>query len=55
VYMLCLTNNFEQEWNVHALERLGYGKSINDCNGNWKQVIADALKIPIRPIAARAI
>lgn len=25
IYMLCLTSHFEQEWNVQALERIGYG------------------------------
>lgn len=29
VPILCLTDNFEQEWNVHALVRAGYGQSIN--------------------------
>lgn len=30
VPMLCLTSHFEQEWNVHMLERNGFGRSIND-------------------------
>lgn len=29
VYMLCLSSNFEQEWNIDALERNGYGKSAD--------------------------
>jgi UDP:flavonoid glycosyltransferase YjiC (YdhE family) len=33
VFMLCLTSHFEQEWNVQALERLGYGKSAD----RWKE------------------
>ncbi|HZG01243.1 MAG TPA: hypothetical protein VEY71_09580 [Chitinophagales bacterium] len=55
VYMLCLTNNFEQEWNVHALERLGRGKSINDANGNFKQIIDDALKVSPQTHSAQVI
>jgi UDP:flavonoid glycosyltransferase YjiC (YdhE family) len=30
IFMFCLTSHFEQEWNVHALERIKYGKSAND-------------------------
>jgi len=30
VFMLCLTSHFEQEWNVQMLERLNFGRSIND-------------------------
>ena len=29
VYMLCLPAHFEQEWNIDALERNGYGKSAD--------------------------
>jgi len=29
VYMLCLSSHFEQEWNIDALERNGYGKSAD--------------------------
>lgn len=30
--LLCKTNNFEQEWNVEALERLKVGKSLDSTN-----------------------
>lgn len=30
VFMLCFTSHFEQEWNLHALERNNIGKSINN-------------------------
>jgi UDP:flavonoid glycosyltransferase YjiC (YdhE family) len=30
IYMLCLTNHFEQEWNVHQLEKNNFGISINE-------------------------
>ncbi|MBA3649296.1 MAG: hypothetical protein H0W62_12230 [Chitinophagales bacterium] len=50
VYMLCLTSHFEQEWNVQALERIGYGKSMNDYEiKDWKEVINDAIKIKVPP------
>jgi hypothetical protein len=38
--MLCLTSHFEQEWNVQALERKGYGVSANEFNAtDWKKNI----------------
>lgn len=43
VYMLCLTNNFEQEWNVHALERMRMGKNVSRFNGDWKTLIEATL------------
>jgi len=50
VYMLCYTSHFEQEWNVHALERIGYGKSINEINiQEMKSVIAESLSIKKEP------
>ena len=50
VYMLCLTSNFEQEWNVQALERIGYGKSINDINNHEiKALISESLSIKKEP------
>jgi UDP:flavonoid glycosyltransferase YjiC (YdhE family) len=30
VPLLCITSHFEQEWNVHGLERLNLGRSVND-------------------------
>ena len=40
VYMLCIPNNFEQEWNISAMERNGYGKAA-DCfkDSEWKNHI----------------
>ena len=32
IYMLCMTSHFEQEWNVHALERNNLGTLINQVN-----------------------
>jgi UDP:flavonoid glycosyltransferase YjiC (YdhE family) len=44
VYMLCLTAHFEQEWNVHALEKHGYGKSADNFNpDDWKREITSAV------------
>jgi UDP:flavonoid glycosyltransferase YjiC (YdhE family) len=44
VYMLCLTANFEQEWNVEALENQGLGRSAdNFCLEDWKSEINMAL------------
>ena len=43
VYMLCLTNNFEQEWNVHALERMGFGRNVSGFNGDWRTLLDNAL------------
>lgn len=42
VPMLCLTSNFEQEWNVQMLEKFGYGKSIH---GDPKGEIDRALQV----------
>jgi len=37
VYMLCLSSHFEQEWNIDALERIGYGKSADKfTEQDWK-------------------
>ena len=50
VYMLCITSHFEQEWNVHALERIGYGKSVNDVTeDNWKEIISESLEVKLSP------
>ena len=50
VYMLCITSHFEQEWNVHALERIGYGKSVNDITeDNWKRIISESLEVKLSP------
>ncbi|MDO9188101.1 MAG: glycosyltransferase [Bacteroidia bacterium] len=44
IYMLCLTSHFEQEWNVHALERLNYGCSANDFSiSDWDKTIRKRL------------
>lgn len=41
VFMLCLPNHFEQEWNVDALEKIGYGRSaVQYSNEKWKIEIA---------------
>lgn len=40
VFMLCLSSHFEQEWNISAIERKGYGKSADELNGQeWKAEI----------------
>lgn len=44
VFMLCLPSHFEQEWNITAIERMGYGKSVNRNNSfQWKTEIIKAL------------
>ncbi len=41
VYMLCVASNFEQEWNIEALEKRGLGKDANDFSeADWKHAIA---------------
>lgn len=51
-YMLCLTSHFEQEWNVEALERHGYGRSADDFSiEDWKQAISSAL-MKVKAISA---
>ncbi|MBI2722360.1 MAG: hypothetical protein HYX39_09315 [Bacteroidetes bacterium] len=50
IYMLCLTSHFEQEWNVHALERFDYGCSANDFNKtDWDKMIRKKLNIKLKP------
>lgn len=40
VFMLCLASHFEQEYNIDALERKGYGKSAADfTEDEWKRQI----------------
>lgn len=40
VFMLCLASHFEQEYNIDALERNGYGKSAAGFTAsNWKEHI----------------
>mgnify|MGYP006335572741 FL=1 len=37
VYMLCLSNHFEQEWNIDAVEKNGYGLSADEfTEADWK-------------------
>jgi UDP:flavonoid glycosyltransferase YjiC (YdhE family) len=44
VYMLCVTSNFEQEWNVEAIEKLGLGKLANDFSADdWQREIQQSL------------
>ena len=41
VFMICLASHFEQEYNIEALERKGYGKSAADfSNEDWKTEIS---------------
>jgi UDP:flavonoid glycosyltransferase YjiC (YdhE family) len=50
IYMLCLTSHFEQEWNVHALEYIGFGESANDFSyEDWKNKIEESLIIKLQP------
>lgn len=40
VYMLCLSSHFEQEYNIDAIERMGYGKSAAGFKiDKWRQEI----------------
>ncbi len=42
VFMLCLPSHFEQEWNISALERIGFGKSAVDYSEEtWKNEIGN--------------
>lgn len=50
IYMLCLTSHFEQEWNVHALERFDYGCSANDFEkSDWDNCIRKRLNTKPKP------
>ena len=50
VFMLCLTSHFEQEWNVKALERLGYGKSADTFDEDqWQEEITRTTKHSFKP------
>lgn len=41
VFMLCLASHFEQDYNIEALERQGYGKSAADFQeSDWKAEIS---------------
>jgi UDP:flavonoid glycosyltransferase YjiC (YdhE family) len=45
VYMLCVASNFEQEWNIEALEKQGLGIAANDFStSDWKESIAAAIQ-----------
>ena len=45
VFMLCLSSHFEQEWNIAALEKNGYGKSARNFDETlWKKHISEALE-----------
>lgn len=53
VYMLCLTSHFEQEWNVHALERIGYGMSADHFSAeDWLIHINKAKEMKLKPYFA---
>jgi len=40
VYMLCLSSHFEQEYNIDAIERMGYGKSAAGITAEkWRREI----------------
>ena len=50
VFMLCLTSHFEQEWNVKALERLGYGKSADMFDADdWQEEITRMARQSFKP------
>jgi UDP:flavonoid glycosyltransferase YjiC (YdhE family) len=52
LFMLCVSRYFEQEWNIHALERIGYGKSANDFDPeDWKKEITLAMRLKTAPFA----
>lgn len=41
VYLLCLSSHFEQEWNMSALEKSGYGKSADQfTEQDWKDELS---------------
>ena len=45
VYMLCITNHFEQEWNVQALERNNRGEfAIDPTDLQWREMISSGIK-----------
>jgi UDP:flavonoid glycosyltransferase YjiC (YdhE family) len=44
VFMLCVSSNFEQEWNISALQRNGHGKSADGLSDSgWKTEIINSL------------
>ncbi|RYF20266.1 MAG: hypothetical protein EOO42_12735 [Flavobacteriales bacterium] len=45
VYMLCLSSHFEQEWNVHALEKNKRGEFATDfTEAQWRERINAGIK-----------
>jgi UDP:flavonoid glycosyltransferase YjiC (YdhE family) len=45
VFMLCLSSHFEQEWNLHAVQKFGYGKSADQYTElNWRTEIEQIVK-----------
>jgi len=44
VYLLCLSSHFEQEWNMNALEKNGYGRSADRFSEqDWKDQLGSLL------------
>jgi len=49
VYLLCLSSHFEQEWNMNALEKNGYGRSADEFSEqDWR----DELSLRLPPVSA---
>lgn len=46
VYLLCLSSHFEQEWNMNALEKNGYGRSADQFNEqDWRVQLSGLLVV----------
>lgn len=44
VYMLCVPTNFEQEWNIGALERNGFGRAVQFSDPDrWKMLLEESI------------
>jgi UDP:flavonoid glycosyltransferase YjiC (YdhE family) len=44
VFMLCLSSHFEQDWNLYAVQKYGYGKSANKFTESvWRREIDFAI------------
>ena len=50
LYMFCISSHFEQEWNIHALQRIGYGISANEFKAqDWPGKIEEAIHYTLKP------
>lgn len=50
LFMLCLTDHFEQEWNVHRLEELGFGLHLNLSTRTLREEVEAAMNRRYTPV-----